>query len=241
MVLFSSWNRLERSRLIDLYLDEAATDGKNVLLLGEGIGLGTKGFPRIPLGDCLQEGLESLMTVLDDHDPDMIVIEDATDSRSFNAAWKSAMRKRVVVAGISCGGLDGAVDYLLSERHFNHSVIAGIRGIVDLHGIRTLCPHCRESKADAAMDMELPRADLYFRGKGCSACGFSGLNGMKFLVEALTVDAGFREAFESARDSAEFLSRLSGNGPGNIDGQLYTLLRSGDISPEEYATASAKY
>jgi hypothetical protein len=64
---------------------------------------------------------------------------------------------------------------------------------------------------------------------------------MKYLVEALAVDAGFREAFESARDGAEFLSRLSGNGPGNIDGQLHTLLRNGDISPEEYAAASAKY
>lgn len=240
MLLFSSWNPLERSRLIDLYLDEKATEGKNVLLLGEGIGRGSKGFPRISIGDCPREELESLMTVLDDHDPDMIVIEDATDSRSFNSAWKAAMRERLVVAGISCGGLDGAVDYLISERHFNHSVMAGIRGIVALRGVRTLCPHCREKRADAVMDLEFPSADLYFRGKGCLSCGFSGLNGMKHLVEAHTVDASFREVFESARDSAEFLKRLYGNGPGNVEVQLQTFLKNGVISPDEYAAANAK-
>jgi type II secretory ATPase GspE/PulE/Tfp pilus assembly ATPase PilB-like protein len=151
------------------------------------------------------------------------------------------MRKRVVVAGISCDGLEGAVDYLISERHFNHSVMAGIRGVIALRGIRTLCPHCREGKSNVDLDMELPRGDLYFRAKGCPACSFSGLNGMKYLVEALTVDAGFREAFESSRDGAESLSRLSGYGPGNIEGQLHALLQDGVISPEEYAAASTKY
>jgi type II secretory ATPase GspE/PulE/Tfp pilus assembly ATPase PilB-like protein len=90
------------------------------------------------------------------------------------------------------------------------------------------------------MDMEFPSADLYFRGKGCLSCGFSGLDGIKCLVESLRVDSSIREAFESAKDSAEFLSRISGNGPGNIEGQLHNLLRNGVISPDEYAAASAE-
>jgi type II secretory ATPase GspE/PulE/Tfp pilus assembly ATPase PilB-like protein len=241
LVLFSSWNRYERSRLLDLYLVEAATTGKNVMLLGENIGRGKKSFPRIPLADGHSEGLEWLMTVLDDHDPDILMLEDITDSRSFLTAWKSAMRNRIVVAGISCSGLGGALDYLLSERHFNHSIMAGIRGIVSCSGIRTLCPHCRESHPDAGRDMELPHTDLYHRGKGCADCGFSGLNGMKYLLEVVTVDAAFRDSFESARESAELLSRISGNGYGNIDGQLQGLLCKGDISPEEYAAARVQY
>lgn len=240
LVLFSSWNRLERSRLIDLFLDEAETSGKNVLILGEEIGRGKKSFPRIPLADISREGLESLMTVLDDHDPDIIVLEDVTDSRDFLTAWKSAMRRRIVVAGISCGGIGGAVDYLLSERHFNHSVMTGIRGIVSLSGIRTLCPHCRESHPGPAFP-EIPDGGHCGRGKGCSKCGFSGLNGMKYLVGTITVDTPFREYFESARESAELLSRISGKGDGGLDGQLQGLLRSGDISPDEYAAAMVRY
>lgn len=238
LILFSSWNRYERCRLLDLYLDETATAGKNVLLIGDEIGKGKKSFPRIPLGDCYPQGLESLMMALDDHDPDIIILEDASDSRSFITAWKSAMRRRIVVAGISCSGLGGALDYLLSERHFNHSIMAGIRGIISCSGIRTLCPHCRENQTDTGTDPELPYADLYNRGKGCAQCGFSGLNGMKYLMDVVNVDTTFRDSFESARESAEILNRFSGN---SIDSQLQGLLHNGEISPGEYAAAKVRY
>jgi type II secretory ATPase GspE/PulE/Tfp pilus assembly ATPase PilB-like protein len=241
LVLFATWNLQERCRLLDLYLDEAATAGKNVIILGEGIGKGKKSFPRIPLQENQTETLETIMTALDDHDPDIIILEDATGSRSFLTAWKAAMRRRVVVAGISCSGLGGVIDYLLSERHFNHAVMAGISGIISCSGIRTLCPHCRESRPSSGGDTAIPSADLYFSARGCARCGYSGLNGMKYLLDVVTVDAAFREAFDSARESSELLCRLAGNGYGGIEGQLDGLLRNGDISPEEYASAKVQY
>jgi type IV pilus assembly protein PilB len=241
LVLFATWNLQERCRLLDLYLDEASTAGKNVLLLGEGIGKGKKSFPRIPLPESQTETLETVMTALDDHDPDIIIIEDATASRSFLTAWKAAMRRRIVLAGMSCSGLAGVIDYLLSERHFNHAVMSGISGIVSCSGIRTLCPHCRESRSSPGEDMAIPSADLYFRARGCTKCGYSGLNGMKYLLDVVSVDAAFREAFDSARESSELLCRLSGNGYGGIGGQLDGLLRNGEISPEEYASAKVQY
>jgi type IV pilus assembly protein PilB len=241
LVLFASWNLQERCRLLDLYLDEAATAGKNVLLLGTGIGKGNKSFPRIPLTENHTETLETVMTALDDHDPDIIIIEDATGSRSFLTAWKGAMRNRLVVAGISCSGVGGVIDYLLSERHFNHSVMAGISGIVSCSGIRTLCPHCRESRPVPGEDMAIPSANLYYNARGCAECGYSGLNGMKYLLDVVSVDTAFREAFESARESTELLCTLGGNGYGGINGQLDGLLQNGEISPEEYAAAKVQY
>jgi type IV pilus assembly protein PilB len=241
LVLFATWNLQERCRLLDLYLDEAATAGKNVLIVGEGIGKGKKSFPRIPLPESHTETLETVMTALDDHEPDIIILQDATGSRSFHTAWKAAMRRRLVVAGISCSGVGGVIDYLLSERHFNHAVMTGISGIVSCSGIRTLCPHCRESRPSPGEDTAIPSADHYFSARGCAKCGYSGLNGMKYLLDVVPVDAAFREAFASARESSELLCRLAGNGYGGIYGQLDGLLRNGDISPEEYASAKVQY
>jgi len=241
MVLFASWNRNERCRMIDLYLDEAATAGKNVLLIGDGVGKGKKSFPCIPFANNHSESLEQIMTSIEDHEPDIISLEDATASRSFLSAWKSAMRNRMVLAGISCAGLGGAVDYLLSERHFNHSLMAGIRGIVSCSGIRTLCPHCRENVPLSGEDMDLPGRDFYNRGKGCTECGFSGLNGVRYLLDVVPVDAAFRESFESARESAELIGRLSGNGYVGLEGQLTELLKGGEISAADYLAARIQF
>lgn len=181
------------------------------------------------------------MTALDDHDPDIIILEEATGSRSFLTAWKAAMRSRLVVAGISCSGLGGVIDYLLSERHFNHSVITGISGIVSCSGIRTLCPHCRERRPTTGGETAIPSADPDFSARGCAKCGYSGLNGMKYLLDVVSVDADFRECFASARESSELLKSLAGNGYCAINGQLDGLLQSGEISAEEYASAKVQY
>jgi hypothetical protein len=64
---------------------------------------------------------------------------------------------------------------------------------------------------------------------------------MKYLLDVVSVDTAFREAFESARESTELLSTLGGNGYGGINSQLDGLLQNGEISPEEYATAKVQY
>jgi type II secretory ATPase GspE/PulE/Tfp pilus assembly ATPase PilB-like protein len=237
LLLFASWNRAERSRFMDLLLDEMDAGAGNVLLLGEGIGKGKRVFPRIPLLDGSPEELEMLLTALVDHDPDTIALEDATDSRSLHTAWKAAMRGSLVVGGISCNGLGGALDYLVSARYANRSIATGIRGVVAFTTVRTLCPQCRESSPASAEDAGLPAAGSYCRAPGCAACGYSGFGGKRYLVDVLPFDREFREAFASARNGAEIMRRLAEDGYRSNSEELAELLRLGEISPEEYAAS----
>jgi type II secretory ATPase GspE/PulE/Tfp pilus assembly ATPase PilB-like protein len=119
--------------------------------------------------------------------------------------------------------------------------MAGISGIVSCSGIRTLCPHCRESGPVPGEETATTSADLHFNARGCAKCGYSGLNGMKYLLDVVSVDSHFREAFGCARESSELLKSLAGNGHGGINGQLDGLLRSGEISAEEYAAAKVRF
>jgi len=239
LVLFASWNRMERCRFLDLVLDEGVTAGRNVLLLGDGIGRGKKTFPRIPLQDSPPEELETVVTALADHDPDILLMEDISGNRSFLAAWRAAMRRSLVVAGISCGGLPGAFDYLLAERHVNRSVMGGVRALASFVGVRTLCPQCRESFTVSDRERDLPPADVYYRARGCAACGYSRFGGKRYLMDIVAVDPALRDVFASARDGSEILRHLDGTGYRGIAGELGDLLRSGDISPEEYLACIA--
>lgn len=238
LVLFSSPDRAERCRFLDLFLDEGDTVNRNVMLLGEGIGKGSKSFPRIPLHDCSDRELEAAVTALLEHDPDLIALEDATEGRSFHAAWNAAMRGRTVATGISRGGLAGALDFLLHERLGNRSIAAGVRAVIASTGVRTLCPNCREGGAEPEGEADLPAAADYYRAAGCSECGYSGYGGKRFLLDILPFDHAVREAFSHARNGSELLQRLSGQGYRGTDGQLAELLRSGEISPEEYAAVT---
>lgn len=65
ITFFASPNIQERDRFIDLMLEEMATDGKNVIILGEGPGRMNKRFPRILLPRSEAERSRVIMDALD--------------------------------------------------------------------------------------------------------------------------------------------------------------------------------
>jgi type IV pilus assembly protein PilB len=241
MVLFASWNVNERSRLMDLYLDRVATDGKNVLVIGKRLGSGAKKFPCIPCDEADPGVMETLMRVMDDHDPDIIAIEDATAGRVFHAAWKAAMRNRIVLAGLSCDGIQGAADYLMNEQYYNHSVMQGIRGIISCTGVRTLCPHCRVKCLFPGDSQEMHGKECFTRGLGCSECGYSGLRGMKYLLDVMTVDKGIRLPYCSTGDGAEYMAGIHSRSHESYKNHLAAMLRNGDISPDDFSSAGIRF
>lgn len=238
VVLFSSPDRGERCRFLDLFLDEGETANRNVMLLGDGIGRGNKTFPRVPLPSGSPQELEAAVAALLEHDPDLIALEDAGDGRSFHAAWSAAMRGRLVAAGISRGGLASVLDFLLHERQGNRSVAAGVKAVVASTGVRTLCPHCREGGAAPGEETDIPPAASYYRAAGCHACGWSGYGGKRYLLDILPFDRSFREAFGHARSGSELLHVLTQGGYRGVAEQLAEFLRDGEISPEEYAAVT---
>lgn len=241
MVLFSLRDADERRRFIDLYLDEHATAGKTVLILGDGVGSGRKKFPRIPVHKGNQTELGALIMATLDHDPDIIVIEDATDSQAFIAAGKAAMRGKLVLAGVSFGGITATFKNLLFYWHKSFFVPTFVKGVISFKGLLTLCPHCKESyvptpEESAALRIAVPAAKSY-RAKGCPACDHTGYADRKYLMGLIPFDSPMLEAFETARDSSEILDYLNDIGYRGIREEGLDLLNAGEISPEEFAAA----
>lgn len=226
MVIFCTCDRPLRNRFIDIFLDDGAAHSGNVMLLGEGIGRGKQPYPLIPLAGAEHADREMLMSAILDHDPDVMVVEDVTDSGSFNAAWEVAMRGKKVVAGISRSGLDSSLAYLLNARFANVSVADGIRGVVAITEVKTLCPHCRETGERSGIDDGLSAA-------GCAGCSFSGFGRPRYLLDIVPFDEGFRRRFTVARESSLLRRYLAKSGYHGVGQEIGELFARGEISREE--------
>ncbi|WP_243374278.1 pilus assembly protein PilB [Geotalea sp. SG265] len=240
LVLFSMRDADERCRLMDLYLDERETEGKTVLILGDNVGRGRKKFPRIPVSRNINE-LSAVIMATFDHDPDIIVIEDATDAYAFIASGKAAMHGKLVMAGVSFGDVPATFKNLIHYWQKNYFIPTFLKGVISLKGLLTLCPNCKERytpsrEETAALRIEMPIADCY-RPKGCPVCDHTGYAGRKYLMGLIPFDSPMLEAFEKARDSAEIVKYLGGRGYRGIGEEALELLIAGDISPEEYAVS----
>lgn len=240
LVLFASWNRLERSRFLGLFLQEMDSTDRNIILIGNELGKGTVSYPRIPLLQESPEELETVVTTLLDHSPDVLVLNDASDSPSFLTAWKAALRGSLVVAGISRSGLDGVLDQLIHERRANRSLPSGIRGIVTFTCVHTLCPSCRKADPATLHRPEQPDTAITYHAPGCPECLFTGYGKKKYLVDVLPFDADLRKVLAMAGERGDFISCLESRGYSGIAGDLADMLNNGELSPEEYRAALAR-
>ncbi len=231
----------ERCQLMDLLLAEVDTSGKSVMLLGEGLGHGVKRFPRIPCRDVPHGEAHSLVMAALEHDPDILSIEDATDSQTFIAASKGAMRGKLVIAGLSLKDISSTVRHLLYFWHKHYVIPTYIRGIVSCRRVAMLCPICRIShelsaEESVALGTSLP-AGSYCRAVGCPECDQSGHRGSRYLLDVVPFDSDVVEVFETSTDGREVINFLSERGYRGSTEEGAELLSAGDISPEEYVTS----
>jgi type IV pilus assembly protein PilB len=240
ITFFASRDPQERCRFMDLMLEESDTSGKNVIILGEGPGRMEKRFPRIPLPSSETQRARLIMDLLD-HDPDIIVIEDATEGMPFTAACRAAMRGKLVLAGLEIRGTRNVLRHLLLYQQKNYFMPVFVNGLVSFKGIQLLCPSCRSAYVPpreelTAMHLEQAPATFY-RTSGCDDCGQSGFRTRRFLLDALVFDGEFQRVIEQSSDVAALDNYLRLIGYDGIDLEGLRLLMDGEVSPEEYITS----
>jgi type II secretory ATPase GspE/PulE/Tfp pilus assembly ATPase PilB-like protein len=241
MVLFFQHDTDERCHFMDLFLDECATDGKTVMLLGERLGRGTKNFPRIPVRHFYGDDTQSLLMAALEHDPDIIAIEDITEGPAFIAASKAVMRGKMVVAGISLGNKAEVLKHLLYFKQKNYVIPTHIRGIISCRGVLTLCPRCRQQYTphpDEIAALRLPGTiPGYFRAVGCPDCDHTGYTGRKYLLDIIPFGKEVLEALEIFHNGAEIIRHLKDNGYRGITEEGIELLRNGAVTPGEFVAS----
>jgi hypothetical protein len=231
----------ERCQLMDLLMAETDTTGKSVILIGDGLGNGPVRFPRIPCHGGSYGECHGLVLAALEHDPDVLVIEDASEPESFIAASKAAMRGKLVLAGLDFKDMGSTLRHLLHFWHKHYVIPTYIRGIVSCKRVALLCPNCRQQlqlseDESAALGTHLPPGS-YFRAVGCPECDLTGCRGSRYLLDLIPFDKEVIEAFESAADGREILAFLSSRGYRGSGDDGAELLQSGHISPEEYVTS----
>ncbi len=237
ITFFASRSARERSHFMNLLLEEIDTEGKNVIILGDDPVHIKERFPRISLPYAEADRARLIMDSLE-HDPDIIVISDATERVPLSAACRAAMRGKLVLVGLEIRGTGNALRQLLKYQQNNSLLPNFINGLVAFKGINLLCPDCRTEYLPpdeelAALGLEtIPQR--FFRSSGCDACGYAGTHDRRFLLDVIEFDPDFLRVFEQADDVSVLDDYLAAKGYCGSRAEGLRLLMAGEVSAEEY-------
>jgi len=145
-------------------------------------------------------------------DPDTIGVGELVDRETSQLAV-SASTSSLVVAIVRAQGAVDALARLVTKGVDRELLSETLAVVVAQRLVRTLCTHCRESYYASAEDLAaLDRPEdeggrrLLGRGKGCAACGGTGLSGRVSLYEVLSPGEELRALLTHAAPSTELES-----------------------------------
>jgi type IV pilus assembly protein PilB len=158
------------------------------------------------IGLTFNETLRSIVR----QDPDIIVIGEIRDKFSADVAVQSALTGHKVFATFHTEDSVGALVRLINMEIETSLIASTIGAVLAQRLVRRVCPNCRvnyvpESRVLRRFGLgaeEIKQFTLY-RGKGCSACNFTGYRGRKSIYELLVPNVDIRDAILQKRTMQE--------------------------------------
>lgn len=173
---------------------EYVIDGISQCSINEKIGLG------------FNETLRSIVR----QDPDIIVIGEIRDPFSADIAVQSALTGHKVFATFHTEDSVGALVRLINMEIETSLIASTIGAVLAQRLVRKVCSSCRveyQPEDRVLRRFSLKRDELnafqLWRGKGCSACNFTGYRGRLGIYELLVPNVDIRDAILQKRTMQE--------------------------------------
>ena len=173
---------------------EYVIDGISQCSINEKIGLG------------FNETLKSIVR----QDPDIIVIGEIRDRFSADIAVQSALTGHKVFATFHTEDSVGALVRLINMEIETSLIASTIGAVLAQRLVRKVCSSCKvkyapEDRVLRRFGLKREEVDKFtlWRGKGCSACNFTGYRGRLGVYELLVPNAEIRDAILQKRTMQE--------------------------------------
>jgi type IV pilus assembly protein PilB len=130
-------------------------------------------------------------------DPDVILVGEIRDLETSEIAFQAAITGHLVLSTLHTNSAFGVVARLMDLGVDPAVINASLNLVVAQRLARRICPQCKESyKPDPALlrTLKIDSPDtVFYRGRGCAACGQTGYAGRLGIYEMLKVTNAIKE------------------------------------------------
>ncbi len=187
-------------------------------------------------------------------DPDVIMVGEARDFETMDAAFRAALTGHLVLTSLHANDAPAAITRMLQMGIEPYLVSSALRAVVAQRLVRKVCPDCRVSESVDEVLAEAPalrklltehRITALAVGEGCDTCRGTGFHGRTGLFEIMRMTPALKAMALEDVDEEQVRHSAVSEGMVPMSADAMSKLRAGVISIEGlmelYADQSTEY
>jgi type IV pilus assembly protein PilB len=213
-------------------------EGINIITVEDPIEYALEGVNQIQVFEKVGLTFANTLRSILRQDPDVILVGEIRDEETARIALRAAFTGHLVLSTLHTNEAVSTITRLYNLGLEPYVLSSCLLGILSQRLIRRNCPQCLSPYQPEASVLEryqlhLPEENIYYQGKGCSACRGQGYEGREGVFELLTVTPAFREAIRMKASEAELRHMAVQEGMETLLDCGLRKAKSGWINPEE--------
>ena len=156
-------------------------------------------------------------------DPDIILIGEIRDKETVEIAIKASLTGHLVLSTFHTNDAPSAISRLLYMGIERYLLASSLNLIIAQRLVRKICEHCKEPITLSeevlkrlGIDPKQTKDSVFYRGKGCAACGGTGCLGRLPIFEFLVVDDDISEMIIAGNSEAQIRKSSRQKGYGGL-------------------------
>jgi type IV pilus assembly protein PilB len=170
------------------------------------------------------------------HDPDVIMVGEIRDGETVQIANKAALTGHLVLSTLHTNDAPSTITRLADMGVEPYLLSSTLLGVLSQRLVRLNCSHCvEEVSGDDEMRkaLGLKKSGVFFRGKGCAACDFTGYHGRHAVCELMVITPEIRQLINEGATAQSIKKTAIQQGMVPIFESALELAREARISLEE--------
>ncbi|MBI3252084.1 MAG: Flp pilus assembly complex ATPase component TadA [Candidatus Omnitrophica bacterium] len=219
------------------------TPDKNLVTVEDPVEVQIDGINQVAIRSEVELTFAAALRSILRQDPDVIMVGEIRDSETADVAIKAALTGHLVLSTLHATTAVGAVTRFVNMGIEPFLITSSVLLAGSQRLVRKICLKCRESyEPSKELMRELAVTEkhlgahkraLFYRGKGCEACGKSGYAGRAVLLEALTLSPAVKDLILKCAQEHEIKKRGLEEGMKTLRENGIAKILQGVTTPEE--------
>jgi len=191
MILVTGPTGSGKSTTLYAMLNELKKRGPHIITVEDPVEYDMEGVNQIQISNIIDYTFAEALRHILRHDPDIIMVGEIRDLETGRIAVKSALTGHLVLSTLHTNDAPSAITRLTEMGIEPYLVSSTVLGILAQRLVRKICPDCMEedhkTPEEVRQILNTDAKDIFYIGKGCETCNYTGYHGRTTVVELLTV------------------------------------------------------